>query len=240
MQGSAGNPAQATRNNDRAGGISRSQIVILFLLLLALPLGWRWTPLHDWINLETIIQWQSSIRTHPAALLFVVAAFLVGSLFFFPITILNLATVFAFGPVWGNIYAFAGWLLSASEGYLIGRLVGKDRLHKLAGDKLSRLIDRAERHGFWTVLAVRVVPVGPFTLVNLFIGASGIRFRDFLLASAVGRLPGILTLTLFGVQLEHALRRPGLTSLALLGFVLIVVPVAVSRLLRRFAARRAH
>jgi phospholipase D1/2 len=87
------------------------------------------------------------------------------------------------------------------------------------------------------VLAMRVIPVGPFTLVNLFIGASGIRFLDFILASVVGRVPGILVLTLFAVQIENALRRPGLISLALLGFALVVVPWLISRFTKRYADR---
>ena len=222
------------------GGISRAKVLVLFFLVLALPLLWRWTPLHEWFNLESILEWQRSTRTHPAAPLFVVAAYIIGSLFFFPITILNLATVFAYGTVWGNLYALAGWLASASVGYFIGRLIGQGPLHKLAGDRIGRLIDRAERHGFWTVMALRVVPVGPFTLVNLFIGASGIRFRDFFLASIVGRLPGIVTLTLFGVQLEYALRQPGLMSLVLLLIVLFAVPLGVAHLVRKFAAQRDH
>ena len=234
------NTTEATQDADRSGRISRSKAIVVILLVLALPLLWRWTPLHDWVNLQTIIAWQRSVKNDPAAPLYIVAVYLVGSLFFFPITILNLATVFAFGPVWGNVYAIAGWLLSATEGYFLGRLIGRDLLHKLAGDRLGQLIDRAERHGFWTVLAMRIVPVGPFTLVNLFIGASGIRFRDFFLASLVGRLPGVLTLTLFGVQLETALREPGLISVALLVFILIVVPLIIARLLKRFADHRTY
>ena len=207
------------------------------MILLGLPLLWRWTPLYDWFNLETIFAWQESVKNDAAAPLYVTAAYLIGSLCFFPITILNLATVFAFGPLWGNIYALSGWLLSSAEGYGIGRLIGKDLLHKLAGRRLAPLVDRIEQHGFLAVLAMRVVPVGPFTLVNLFIGASGIRFLDFILASVVGRVPGILVLTLFAVQIENALRRPGLISFGLLGFALIVVPLMVSRFTKRYADR---
>ena len=76
------------------------------------------------------------------------------------------------------------------------------------------------------MLALRVVPVAPFTLVNMFIGASGIRFWDFFLASLVGRVPGIFTLALFGVQLENALRKPGLASFALLAIILVAVPIS--------------
>jgi phospholipase D1/2 len=218
-------------NNSR---ITRWIIILVFLGALALPLVWRWTPLQDWVNLDSILDWQKSLRNHPAAPFYVVAAYLVGSLVFFPITILTLATVFAFGPVWGNIYALLGWLLSVTEGYFLGRLIGQNALHKLAGERIGRLIDQAQHHGFLAVLALRLIPVAPFTLVNMFIGASGIRFRDLLLASLVGRIPGIFTLALFGVQLENALREPGLLSFALLIVVLVAVPFILSRLVMRF------
>ena len=223
--------------NGRISRISRPKAVVLLLALLALPLLWRWTPLYDRVNLQTILAWQESVRNDAAAPIYLAAAYLAGSLCFFPITILNLATVFAFGPVWGNIYALTGWLLSSAEGYGLGRLIGKDLLHRLAGRRLAPLVDRMEQHGFLAVLAMRIVPVGPFTLVNLFIGASGIRFLDFFLASVVGRLPGILILTLFAVQIENALRRPGLTSFILLGLAAVVGPLVISRLIRRYADR---
>lgn len=224
----------STANNNR---ISREKIVVVLLVVLVLPLVWRWTPLHDWVNLQSILEWQKSLQNHPAAPLYVVAAYLVGSLVFFPITMLTLATVFAFGPVWGNIYALVGWLLSAAEGYFLGRLIGQDALHKFAGEKIGRVIDRAKDHGFLAVLALRLLPVAPFTLVNMFIGASGIRFRHLFFASLLARIPGIFTLALFGVQLENALREPGLVSFALLGVILVAVPLILSRLVTRFYRR---
>lgn len=224
----------------RYNGIPRWKAAAVLLLLLALPLIWRWTPLSDWFNLETILLWQDSIRNDPAAPLYVIGIYLVASLCFFPITILNLATVFAFGSLWGNVYALLGWLLSSTEGFGLGRLIGRDSLHKLAGRRLALLLNSAERHGFLTVLTMRVFPVGPFTLVNLFVGASGIRFSDFLWASLVGRLPGIVALTLFGYQLQRALREPGMTSFALLIFVLIAAPFAASRAMRRLTRRKHH
>jgi uncharacterized membrane protein YdjX (TVP38/TMEM64 family) len=72
----------------------------------------------------------------------------------------------------------------------------------------------------------------------MFIGASGIRLWDFLTASLVGRIPGILMLALFGVQLENALHNPGLTSFALLVVILVAVPIIVSRMFRRFYERQ--
>jgi uncharacterized membrane protein YdjX (TVP38/TMEM64 family) len=217
---------------------ARTRIIVLVLVALALPLLWRFTPLREWINLITILEWQRSLRGHPAAPLFVIVIYLLGSLLFFPITMLTLATIFAFGPLWGNLYAVAGWLLAAAQGYFIGWLIGHDSLHRVTSNRFSGVLNRAEQHGFLTVLGLRVVPVGPFSLINMIVGASAIRFRDFFWASVVGRIPGIVTMTLFGVQLENALRQPALMSFALVGIVLLVLPWLLAGPLRHFLRSR--
>jgi phospholipase D1/2 len=207
--------------------------LVILLLLFALPAIWSWTPLSHWINLATIIGWQESVRNQPAAFYLVVAAYLLGSLVLFPVTILNVATVLTFGPILGNIYALAGWLASAAMGYGIGRSTGRKMVQKLARAWLDRLIRPAGRHGFLTVLTLRIFPVAPFTLVNVFVGAWGIRFWDFFTASIVGRIPGIILLTLAGVQIENFLRQPHVIGVVLLGLTLILVPFALSRLSKR-------
>jgi hypothetical protein len=40
---------------EKVGGLKR---FFSFLLLLIVPLAWRWTPLNEWVNFETIIEWQ--------------------------------------------------------------------------------------------------------------------------------------------------------------------------------------
>lgn len=200
------------------------------------PAAWRWTPLSDWVNFETVIAWQLSVKNHPAAFYSVVGAYIVGGLVLFPVTILNVATVFTFGPIVGNVYALAGWIASASMGYGIGRAIGWQMVQKLARSRLDRLMQPVGRHGFLTVLTMRVFPVAPFTLVNFFVGASGIRFWDFFWASLIGRIPGIIVLTLAGVQVENLLRRPSMANISVLGLTLILVPIATRWIFKRLAA----
>src|SRR5262249_40189982 len=92
--------------------------------------------------------------------------------------------------------------------------------------------------GFFTVLTMRVFPVAPFTLVNVFVGASDIRFRDFFLASLIGRIPGIILLSLAGIQIENILRRPGAMSSILLMFTLLLIPLAINWLWKRVLLER--
>src|SRR5215475_11257952 len=197
----------ATRHA-RARTVAILKGVVILLLLFMLPALWSWTPLKGWINLVTIIEWQEFVKNYPDAFFLVVGAYLLGSLFFFPVTVLNVATVLTFGPIQGNLYGLVGWLASAAMGYGIGRGIGQEIVNKVARFWGRRVLEPADRHGFLTVLTVRVFPVGPFTLVNFLIGAARIRFWDFFLASVIGRIPGIVLLTLAGVQLKMLVREP--------------------------------
>jgi uncharacterized membrane protein YdjX (TVP38/TMEM64 family) len=210
----------------------------ILLVLVTLPIAWQWTPLNEWINFQTVLQWQESAKRYPTPLYVVLGAYLLGSLILFPVTVLNVATVLAFGPLMGNVYALAGWLSSAAMGFGIGRALGRDLVQKLSRSRLHRLLGPAERHGFLTVLTVRVLPVAPFTLVNFVVGASGIRFHDFILASLVGRIPGIVILTVAGLQIQDFLRSPELGTLLVLGITLLAVPFLTRRLWKRFTAWR--
>lgn len=206
----------------RTRTISILKGLVILLLLFTLPALWSWTPL----NLATIIEWQEAVKHYPAAFYLVVGAYLLGSLFLFPVTVLNVATVLTFGAIQGNLYALFGWLASAAMGYGIGRGIGREMVAKLARFWGHRALEPADRHGFLTVLTLRVLPVAPFTVVNFFIGAARIRFWDFFLASVIGRIPGIVLLTLAGLQVEMFFRQPGVIGLVLLGLTLILVPLA--------------
>lgn len=228
----------ALEDDKKTIGQSRRLKIFIFLLLLTVPLAWRWTSLNEWVNLKTIIEWQQSVKDYPTAFYLVVGAYLLGSLLLFPVTVLNVATVLTFGPIQGNLYALSGWLASAAMGYGIGRGTGREIVMALTRLWGRRLLEHGDRHGFLTVLAMRVVPVAPFTLVNFFFGAAKVRFWDFFLASVIGRIPGIILLTLAGLQVERFLRRPGVIGLVLLGLTLILLPLSFGRLFNRWLLRK--
>ena len=229
---------RSTRFGERKAVLLKG--ALCFLVLVSVSLAWRLTPLKESADFETIVSWQQSVKDHPAALFWVIGAYLMGGLVLFPVMVLNVATIVTFGPVLGNVYGFTGWLCSAALGFGIGRVMGGELVHKLARSRLHRLLHRAGRHGFLTVLSLRILPIAPFTVVNLFVGASGIRFADFSYATVLGRIPGIVTLTLFGVQLENFLRRPDLESSVLLALTLLLIPLATALLCRHFTARQVR
>ena len=50
--------------------------------------------------------------------------------------------------------------------------------------------------------------MAPFTFVNMAIGALGIRYRDFILGTALGMLPGIAAFAFVSERVIDAWREP--------------------------------
>ncbi|HWG96271.1 MAG TPA: VTT domain-containing protein [Nitrospira sp.] len=83
------------------------------------------------------------------------------------------------------------------------------------------------------VVAVRVSPVAPFTVVNMIAGATHIRTRDFLSRTVLGELPGLSAIAVFVDQVTTILHSPNLGSYLVLAGSVIVVWGLRCRLSRR-------
>jgi phospholipase D1/2 len=146
----------------------------------------------------------------------VIGVYAVGGLVVAPITGLIIATAMAFGPLLGFAYSLLGCLVSAAITYGIGSRLGRETMRRFAGRHVSHLSHRLARHGLTAILIVRILPVAPFTIVNIMAGASEVRFRDFILATFLGMLPGLLVMTFFGDRLQNAIQDPRAESFMIL------------------------
>jgi phospholipase D1/2 len=198
-----------------------------FALLLALMIGiaaaWRWTPLAEWVSLERLTTLVEQVQGNPAAPFLVLCTFVFGGLVLFPVTLLIAVTALAFGPVVGPIYSLFGCLLSAVGAYGLGRALGRNVVRRLAGSWVNRLSRRLGKHGVITVTGLRLLPIAPYTVVNLVAGASHIRLFDFVLGTAIGLAPGIAAITLLEHQIEAAISEPEGTHFLVLALVAALV-----------------
>jgi uncharacterized membrane protein YdjX (TVP38/TMEM64 family) len=217
--------------------------LLLLGIALAVVIGltalWRWTPLADWFSLEALTAWALAFKDSPSAWFWILAAFVIAGQVFFPITLLNVAAVLAFGPFVGTFYSIAGSLAAGVVTYAIGRMLGEETIRKNAGTQLEQLRRQIKKHGLATSIAVHIVPVAPFTLVNLLSGACGLRFGDFVLGTLIGQLPGAVSIVLLERQLMQAIKSPDVTNMTLLGLVIIALTLATVWLQRWIANKDA-
>jgi phospholipase D1/2 len=208
-------------------------LVGLVLVLLALAAAWRWTPLGDWLEIENLAAAAQRLAAMPAAPLAVVGAFIVAGFLVIPLTVLAIATVLVFGPVTGFAYTLAGASLSAAASYAVGRALGHDAVKRLAGARLNRLSRKLARRGVLAVVAVRLVPVAPFTIVNLVAGASHIRLRDFLIGTVIGLAPGLIAISFFTDGIAATIADPSPRTLAIFAAIVVVIAAGALVLRRR-------
>jgi uncharacterized membrane protein YdjX (TVP38/TMEM64 family) len=154
-----------------------------------------------------------------------------------PITLVIVVTSLVFGAWTAFGYALVGSVAAATLTFGIGHMLGRDLVSRLGGERLNRLNRRLGRSGLLAVVAVRVLPLAPFTVVNLAAGASHIRLRHFLLGTLLGMSPGIVAVTLFSDRLLAVLRDPSPMTLALLALVAAAAG-ALAWGLRRWLRRR--
>jgi len=206
-------------------------------LIGAMTLAWQLAPLREWLALDQWIDAGASLRESPWAPLAVVLVYVAAGLLAFPLLVLIAATAMVFGPVLGPAYTLAGALASAALTFAIGRALGRQTVRRLAGSRVNDLSRRLARRGLLTVAFVRMLPIAPFSVVNVVAGASHIRWSDFLLGTVIGLLPGITTLTFFVDRAIAAIRDPGAATFAWLAVAICIV-VGLALLLRRKLQRR--
>ncbi|WP_222875574.1 VTT domain-containing protein [Terrihabitans soli] len=197
------------------------QVAIGCLIVIALVLAWRYTPLSELTDPDTLRSHAVAVAESYWGPVLVIGVFVAAGFVLFPLTILIAVTAGAFGPWLGLIYAAAGAVASSLTTYLVGARVGKSALRKFVGPRLNRVTRRVAEKGVLAVAAVRLVPVAPFTVVNLVAGASGIRFTDFLIGTALGLLPGLIVLSSLGNQIFRVLADPSVADVFL--FIALVV-----------------
>jgi uncharacterized membrane protein YdjX (TVP38/TMEM64 family) len=124
--------------------------------------------------------------------------------------------------VLGFVCSAVGTLLAASATFGIGRVLGRKPLHRWLGKRLDALERRMAKRGVIAISLIRKVPVAPFTLVNMVLGALGIRFRDFFLGTALGMLPGIAAFALLSESVIDAWREPTPQNIALIAAAIVL------------------
>jgi uncharacterized membrane protein YdjX (TVP38/TMEM64 family) len=176
------------------------------------------------------------------------AAYVPSAVFLVPGTLLTLGAGFAFGVVVGTLAVSLGSVSGACAAFLVGRFLARGWVEqRIAGNPRFRAIDQAvAEQGFKIVLLTRLSPAFPYTLLNYAFGLSRVRFRDFLLASWIGMLPGTVMYVYIGSLVQNLAelaagnreRTPGELVLFYGGLAVTVgLTVYVTRLARRALAR---
>lgn len=198
---------------------------------------WHFTPLGELLTPERIAKKLEVVEHSDWAPLYFLAAFILGGLVMFPVTVLSAATAITFPPYKAAPISFTGILLSAALLHWLGARFLRKPVRKMLGKTMRKIEDVLKDRSILTIATLRMMPIAPFTLVNLAAGAMGVKFSDYMLGTALGLAPGLTMMCIFGRQVRAFWNHPTMAK-ALVGVAIIVAWIGISLILQRWTSRR--
>ncbi len=175
----------------------------LLALLLSLFLFGRYT---DFLNIDALQRAIGEFADGPWGVPALIVAFCVCAFIGVPQFLLIGIAVYAFGPIWGGVWAWVATLCSGTITFWLGRLFSEATLNRLGQGRIKRFADFVARNAFAASAIVRNAPTGPFLVVNMVFGAIGASFTRYLGGMALGVIPKIVMVTLVYVFGEAAIQ----------------------------------
>jgi len=122
---------------------------------------------------------------------------------FYPAEIVDAAAGFAYGFFPALALMSFSWLLSGLLCFAVGRSLARPLLDRWFGaERFERTEAAIERGGATLLLAVRLIPIVPFSLVSYAAGAARVPVWRFAWTTVVGYLPLTALAVYFGTRLE--------------------------------------
>ena len=136
--------------------------------------------------------------------------------------IMTLAGGAIFGLLEGTIIISFASTIGATLAFLASRFILKDAVQRKFKDKLKAINEGVEKEGAFYLFTLRLIPAFPFFVINLVMGITPIKVKQFFFASQLGMLPGTIVYVNAGSQLATLDSLAGILSpVLILSFVLL-------------------
>ena len=139
--------------------------------------------------------------------------------------LLTVTAGFLFGPLLGTLAAVVGATGGAVILFLAARSALGARLRDRVAAALRRMDAQFRDNAFNYLLSLRLVPIFPFWLVNIVPAFTDMKLRTYLLATALGILPGTLVYALVGNGLGAVIDAGGTPDLGIVFRPAILAPL---------------
>ncbi len=169
-----------------------------------------------------------------------IALYTVATILVLPSTPLNLTGGAIFGPWLGTLWTSMAAVIAAVVAFAFTRTVGREAIARKLAGRWQSMDAEMRQGGLFYMFAIRLLPIIPYGLVNFAAGLTSIRFRDYLLGTILGTVPGILPFVLLGSSGLQAVRTGNVLPLmGALGLTALLVGGATWYRRRRQSPQKA-
>lgn len=144
-----------------------------------------------------------------------IIVYTVATVLVLPSTALNLTGGAIFGPWWGTLWTSIAAVIAAVVAFAFTRTVGRETIARNLAGGWQAMDAEMRQGGLFYMFAIRLLPIIPYGLVNFAAGLTSIRFRDYLLGTVMGTVPGVLPFVMLGSSGLQAVKTGNILPLAL-------------------------
>lgn len=164
--------------------------------------------------------------------------YIVGTVFFFPGSVLTLAGGALFGPLLGTFYNLTAATTGAIISFIAARYLAHDWVEQKTGGRLKSLKQGVETEGWKFVAFVRLVPLFPFNLLNYALGLTKIKLSHYSIATYICMLPGAIAYTYIGYVGREALAGDeAVIQKVMIGIALLAIVSFLPGIIGKFRAK---
>lgn len=131
-----------------------------------------------------------------------IGLYTLATLLILPSTPLNLTGGAIFGIWFGTLWTTVAAIIAAIVAFAFTRTVGRDLIARRLAGRWEAIDAEMRQGGLFYMFAIRLLPIIPYGLVNFTAGLTSIRFRDYLIGTILGTVPGVLPFVMMGSGLQ--------------------------------------
>ena len=173
------------------------KFIILLIIIGGAFFAFRYTALSQYTQKDRLLDLLTQLREHWWGPIGFILIYGIGCVLALPGSLLTLCGGAIFGVAWGTIYNILASNLGATLAFLMARYFGRDFISRFMKGRVEAFDEKVASHGFRFIFTLRLIPLIPFNGLNLGSGLSKIKYRDYLLGSVLGMLPGTFIYTYF-------------------------------------------
>ena len=150
-------------------------------------------------------------------------------------TLLSVFSGAVFGLPLGPLLVSVGSTLGALLAFYVARYILKNWVEERFGERLHPIQEGLCKNDIHYMLFLRLVPIAPFFLVNIAMGASQISWKVFMAGTLLGKLPAIWIYANAGSNLANLrsladINSPRIIVALTLLCLLTLIPVAYKKI----------
>ena len=130
-----------------------------------------------------------------------------------PLSVFVALNVLSFGTLTGFLISWIGTIIGCILSFLLFRFFGNKLENKIKSKKrVNKIKEYLNKISFYNLVILFAIPFTPAFLINIASGLSNMKFKKFVIALVIGKVPMIYFWVFIGASLKESITDPAVIA----------------------------